>query len=407
MTAAFGIDRFAHVRAAIGHTLASELVGEVGERLRRLAPGLPMARLSGDQLGLAFTAVDLDAARSWIGAVQIALGQPLELDGAMVDVTLTVGLAAHRMHGSEPSVLMERAVIAMDQAREARAKLAIFDSEAYGDPAANLSLMSEMLGSMETGELYLHYQPKLDLRSGGVAGAEALVRWKHPKRGQLSPELFVGMAEETGHIRQLTDWVLARAIAQQAELAAAGRPLAISINVSGRLIGDLAFAEAALEMAAQAQAPLCFEITETAVIDNPALALEVIDRFAAAGIGVSIDDYGSGLSSLAYLKRIRANELKIDKAFILTMADSQRDALLVRSTIDLAHGLGLRVTAEGVETEMALALLTGMGCDLVQGYLTAKPMSFEALGDFLVTQAAEAAQPAQPAQPAPAPRRRA
>ncbi len=393
VTAAFGIDRYTQVRAAIGHTLASALVGEVGARLRNLGPGLPVARLAGDQIGLAFTAEDLDSARRWIAQLQTALEQPLELDGAKVDVTLTAGLAAHRMHGTEPSILIERAVIAMDQAREARAKLAVFDPEAYGDPAANLSLMSELLGAMETGELYLHYQPKLDLRSGAVAGAEALVRWKHPRRGQLSPELFVGMAEETGHIRQLTDWVLERAIAEQAYMAEAGQPLAISINVSGRLIGDPAFAEAALAMAATAQAPLCFEITETAVIDNPALALEAVDRFAAAGIGISIDDYGSGLSSLAYLKRIRANELKIDKAFILTMADSQRDALLVRSTIDLAHGLGLKVTAEGVETEMALALLTGMGCDQVQGYLTARPMAFGALGDFLVAHAIHNAQP--------------
>lgn len=408
VTAAFGLDRYGQVRAAIGHTLTSALLGEIGARLYRLAPGVPMARLAGDQVGIAFAAEDLDSARRWIGQLQSALERPLELDGAKVDVTLTAGLAAHRMHGIEPALLIERAVIAMDQAREARAKLAVFDAEAYGDPAANLSLMSEMLGAMETGELYLHYQPKLDLRGGGVAGAEALVRWRHPRRGQLPPDLFVAMAEETGHIRQLTDWVLARAIAEQAYMADAGQSLPISVNISGRLIGDVAFAESALAMAATAQAPLCFEITETAVIDNPALALEVIDRFAAAGIGISIDDYGSGLSSLAYLKRIRANELKIDKAFILTMADSQKDALLVRSTIDLAHGLGLKVTAEGVETEMALALLTGMGCDMVQGFLTARPMAFAALGDFLIAHALQNPKPAATASAqAPVPLRRA
>jgi diguanylate cyclase (GGDEF)-like protein len=391
VVAALGVDRFAHVRAAIGYGLASALVGEVGRRMQGLAPDAAVARLAGDQLGMVFASDDLDAARRQLAEIQAALEQPLELDGSKVDVTLTIGVAGHRIHGAEPAQLVERAVIAMDQAREVHAKLAAFDAEAYGDPSQNLSLMSDMLRAMGAGELYLHYQPKFDLRAGGVGGAEALVRWKHPTRGQISPELFVGMAEETGHIRQLTDWVLSRAIEEQAMLAEEGHRVPVSINVSGRLIGDPGFGEAALAMAAEARAPLCFEITETAVIDNPAMALEMIDRFAAAGIGVSIDDYGSGLSSLAYLKRIRANELKIDKAFVISMADSQRDALLVRSTIDLAHGLGLKVTAEGVETETALALLTGMGCDLAQGYLTARPMPLDQFSDFLKAQAGEAA----------------
>jgi EAL domain-containing protein (putative c-di-GMP-specific phosphodiesterase class I)/GGDEF domain-containing protein len=392
VAAAFGIDRFSQVRAAIGYALASALVGEVGSRMIAFAPDMPVARLVGDQLGLAFIADDLATARKWVSELQAALEQPLEVGGSKVDLTLSAGLAAHRIHGTDPAVLIERAVIAMDQARAARAKIAVFDSEAYGDPAANLSLMSDMLRAMETGELHLHYQPKFDLRGRKVAGVEALARWSHAARGPLSPELFVGMAEETGHIRQLTDWVLERAITEQGVLAGLGHVVPMSINVSGRLIGDRAFAAHALEMASRAKGPLVFEITETAVIDNPAEALETVDRLAAAGIGVSIDDYGSGLSSLAYLKRIRATELKIDKAFVLTMADSQKDALLVRSTIDLAHGLGMKVTAEGVETETALALLAGMGCDLVQGYLTGRPMSLEALGDFLIAQS-EAGKP--------------
>jgi EAL domain-containing protein (putative c-di-GMP-specific phosphodiesterase class I) len=157
----------------------------------------------------------------------------------------------------------------------------------------------------------------------------------------------------------------------------------MSVNISGRLVGDPEFAEACLMMAQAAVGELCLEITETAVIDNPALALQMIDRFVSAGLKISIDDYGSGLSSLAYLKQIRAHELKIDKAFVMGMAEGQKDTLLVRSTIDLAHSLGMRVTAEGVETEVAQALLAGMGCDLAQGYLIARPMPITDLLTFM------------------------
>jgi EAL domain-containing protein (putative c-di-GMP-specific phosphodiesterase class I) len=191
------------------------------------------------------------------------------------------------------------------------------------------------------------------------------------------------MAEETGHIGALTEWVLGRAIEEQALLRHSGHELAMSVNLSGRLLCDLDFAETALDMVRGAAGQVCFEITETAVIENPELALQVLGRFAQGGVKISIDDYGSGLSSLAYLKQIRADELKIDKAFVLKMDESQRDALLVRSTVDLAHSLGLRVTAEGVETDMALSLLAGMGCDLAQGYRIAKPMPLKDLLTFL------------------------
>ncbi len=177
--------------------------------------------------------------------------------------------------------------------------------------------------------------------------------------------------------------MLARALEEQALLRHDGHELTVSVNLSGRLLGDAGFAAVALEMLRGARGAMCFEITETAVIDNPQIGFKTIDRFKAAGIGISIDDYGSGLSSLAYLKQIRADELKIDKAFVLKIDESHRDALLVRSTIDLAHSLGLKVTAEGVETPTALSLLAGMGCDIAQGYLIARPMPLKELLMFL------------------------
>jgi EAL domain-containing protein (putative c-di-GMP-specific phosphodiesterase class I) len=205
------------------------------------------------------------------------------------------------------------------------------------------------------------------------------VRWRHPQRGAIAPDLFVPMAEQTAHIRALTDWVLAKSLEASTLLASAGWPISISVNVSGRVLGDRDFARHALQMIGRDNSGLCFEITETAVIDNPTAALENIDLFVANGVRISIDDYGSGLSSLAYLKQIKAHELKIDKVFIQNLARTQRDALLVRSTVDLAHSLGLKVTAEGVEDEPTFALLAAMGCDTAQGYFVSKPIAMNEL----------------------------
>lgn len=373
--AAIGVDRFAHVRGAIGYALAGALMHKLGARLARVAPNAPMARLSSDVLGVAFLAADDADARRRAAAIVHNLEQPVSLDGQVVDVNVTLGVAQPRGKDEAPSAMIERASVALDQARAARAKTTFFDEGAYGDPARNLSLMGEMRQALANGEMTLVHQPKYNFRTGRIDSAEVLVRWKHPIRGMISPDLFVPMAEETGHIRALTDWVLRQTIEEQKTLSAAGWPLALSINVSGRLIGDADFAQSTLEALRDIDHDICFEITETAIVDNPELALQNIELFAANGVRIAIDDYGSGLSSLGYLKQLPAHELKIDKLFVESITSSQRDALLVRSTIDLGHGLGLKVTAEGVETPAMFALLAAMGCDMAQGYLVARPCS--------------------------------
>jgi EAL domain-containing protein (putative c-di-GMP-specific phosphodiesterase class I)/GGDEF domain-containing protein len=381
--AALGVDRFAHVRGAIGYDLAADLVSEIGSTLKRSHGAARIARLSTDVLGIAFPAADLEEARSVVGEMQRALEAPMRLGDNTVDVSLTIGLASRPLTGERVRSLIERANIALDLARAGRQKLAVFDDTLYGDPSENLSMMSEMRQSILAGEMLLHHQPKYDLKLSAVTGVEALVRWRHPMRGLVPPDAFIAMAEETGHIRALTEWVIDQAIADQKVLCGHGLDLEMAINVSGRLLDDDGFAQAALARIKRAAAPICFEITETAVIERPDVALGIIDRFVAAGVKVAIDDYGTGLSSLAYLKQIRAHELKIDKSFVLAMASSQRDALLVRSTVDLAHGLGLTVTAEGVESPTALALLSAMGCDHAQGYLIARPLPLNELLTFM------------------------
>ncbi len=386
--AALGVDRFADMRGAIGHALFAELIAALGARVAQRDGGLRSARLSTAALGLAFSAPDPARALVFADEIRLALSEPLRLAENTVDVGLTVGVACCAHGADRVRSVIDRASVALDQAYHGRRVATLFDPAAYGDPVANLSLMSEMRRSIEDGHMVLYHQPKLDLRSRTVVATEALVRWIHPSRGFLPPDSFIGMAEETGHIRALTDWVLAQAIEDQRRLAAAGHLLDVSVNISGRLLGDAEFAETALEQIASAAGAICFEITETAVIENPQLALAIIERFALAGVAISIDDYGTGLSSLAYLKQIRANELKIDKSFVFAINESQRDALLVRSTIDLAHSLGLKVTAEGVETETALGLLSTMGCDLAQGYLIARPMPMDKLLEFMSAQTA-------------------
>ncbi|CAN5197484.1 EAL domain-containing protein [soil metagenome] len=377
--ALIGVDRFEIVRNAIGYDSMAQLLASLGARLSALTEGSSIARVGAGALGLSFQAED-DAEAFAIaeGICQAAEG-PIKLNGATVDVAVTAGLARAGKSLSSVDSTVDRAAIALDQARASRRRCGLFDAAAYGDPGGNLSLISELMTAVEVGDVWVAYQPKYDLRADAINGCEALMRWRHPRRGFVSPDLFIGMAEETGHIRPLTEWVIRRAIEDQRVMADAGHALTVSVNISGRLLSDADFADFALDEVATSGADLCFEITETAVIDNPELALSIIDRFAATGIGVSIDDYGSGLSSLAYLKRIKADELKIDKAFILTLDESSRDALLVKSTIDLAHSLGLNVVAEGVETPTALALLRGMGCDIDQGYLLGRPVALKDL----------------------------
>jgi EAL domain-containing protein (putative c-di-GMP-specific phosphodiesterase class I)/GGDEF domain-containing protein len=383
VVAALGIDRFTQLRGAIGYELFASLIGEVANRLAEQHPDSRIVRLSTAELGLAFRARHLQQACAQAAAFQSSLNAPLRLAENRIDVSLTVGLAIHGVGHERVASMVERANIALDQARASRLRIGVFDSGVYGDPAGNLSLMSEMLLAIDAGELAVAYQPKLDFRSRAVTGIEALVRWPNHHHGPLGPDIFVPMAEETGHIQALTEWVLVRAVADQAALRSAGHDITMSVNLSGRLLHERDFADKVLAIIGGAADRFCLEVTETAAMESPEIAMRSLGRYRAAGVSVAIDDYGSGLSSLAYLKNLPATELKIDKAFVLNIADSQRDSMLVRSTIDLGHSLGMQVTAEGVETETALSLLALMGCDAAQGYFIGRPMPLGELFEFL------------------------
>jgi EAL domain-containing protein (putative c-di-GMP-specific phosphodiesterase class I) len=302
--------------------------------------------------------------------------------GIDVDITFTIGLASLRDSDSA-SLLLEHASVALDAARRASISVNVFETSQDANLAGNLSLMSDMLRSIKTGEITNYYQPKYDLRSGRLVGVEALVRWHHPERGFVAPDLFIPVAEETGRIRELTLDVLSRAIRDQAWLADRGHKLDFAVNLSGRLLQDAEIIQTIIDIARPAAPRVSMEVTETAMMAYPEKAIALLQRFRSAGIGLSIDDYGTGLSSLAYLKNIPAAELKIDRSFVTHLDTCREDELLVRSTIALAHSLGLRVVAEGVESRRTLEILRSVECDLAQGYYLARPLPLARLAQLL------------------------
>ncbi|ABI76228.1 putative diguanylate cyclase [Hyphomonas neptunium ATCC 15444] len=377
--------RFRKVRASIGHAATAQAMKILAGRIQEFTGALPY-RINGADLGLIFEPGSRFATPEALTHIVGACSQPVMIEDASVDLMLCSGLAIPDAAEVRPLGLIDQAVIAADMAEANQAPSAAFDLARYGNPASTLSLMSEMLKATRDGGLSLHYQPKFSLKTNTVCGLEALIRWDHPQQGRIYPDTFIPLAEETGHIRQLTEWVVIQAIEDQRALRQNGYELPISVNISGRQLNEDSFALWAIGKIRSSGAKLCFEITETAVISDPDKALRLINLFRAAGISISIDDYGAGLSSLSYLKQIPAHELKIDKSFILTVEDGKSDQLMIQSTIDLAHAMGMSVVAEGVENERVVELLRAMGADTVQGYHISRPLTLETTLSFLRAQ---------------------
>jgi len=379
-----GIDRFSEIRSALGFEASATLLnevfrsvqGHVGTGFTSIVSGGVLAAIFSCKAGSTIDECTVDL-REQLNAAFLVQGNP-------IDVSVSMGVASL---GNEDSMsVLKRAMIALDQARASGVWRAEYDKNRYLQTSANLSLMGHLESALKKRQLSVEYQPKYDLRSGKPIGVEALVRWNDPDRGRIFPDLFIPLAEETGHIESLTEYVLMESIEAQRVIKEAGFDLKMSVNFSGRLVGNSKFSETAMRHIESAAGKFCLEITETAVMTNPDQGIAALQDFVDAGVEISIDDYGSGLSSLAYLKRLPAQELKIDKEFILEIDQSKRDAMLTRSTINLAHSLGMKVTAEGIESETAVALLNSMGCDIGQGYHLARPMPLERLMQFLNTE---------------------
>lgn len=379
VAAALSIERAKHLEAALGFDKLAQLKQAVAERIDESIAAEMIASAGLGVMLLILRSPSIAAALVDLEHVQARFADPILIDDLEIDIALTAGIATGRGGQS----VVKNAIVAIEQARADFVPRAVFDDARFASQGHNLSLMSCMLKAMTTGEMTLHYQPKLHLPSGEFRAAEALVRWNDGARGYVSPDLFIGLAEETGHIREFTVWSIEQVVADQKALIEAGHDLLLAVNVSGALISDDAFVQQAMEIADRAEGRICFEITETAAMRNPDAALANLKKWREAGIKLAIDDYGAGLSSLAYLRSLPSHELKLDRAFVQNVAKSQRDRMLVKSTADLAHALALEMTAEGVECEAGLAVLKMFGCDWAQGFVLSKARSLDSLIGFL------------------------
>lgn len=381
------LDRFREVNDTLGYAAGDEVLRQVAARVGSLLrPTEILARLGGDEFAILLPSGTAARAERVARDILKALETPLLLEEQPVDVGGSLGIAVHPEHGQDTDTLLRQADIAMSTAKSANAGHALYDPRLDDGRRSHLSLLGELRRAVERDELDLHYQPKLHLRTGRVRRVEALVRWHHPERGFVPPGEFIPFAERTGYIRQVTRWVIERAIRQAGEWARAGRDLAISANVSTRdLMGPdlVGLVTEALARHGTAADRLCLEITESGFMDDPTRALETLERLHALGVRLSVDDFGTGYSSLAYLKKLPVRELKIDRAFVMHMVTDRDDAVLVRSTIELGHTLGLEVVAEGVEDADSLAMLEALGCDEAQGYFISKPLALAAFERWL------------------------
>jgi len=383
------MDRFKTINDTLGHTVGDQALREVGVRLRHaLRDSDIVARLGGDEFGVLLATGDTEhAPRVVADKIRRALEKPLVVGGQTMDVMASIGIARFPEHGEDADALLRAADVAMYEAKRTKSPYAVYNSSHDERRREFLTLLGELRHAVDAGELELHYQPKVSLAGEHVSSVEALVRWRHPKRGLVPPADFIPFAEQTGYIGEITRWVLGRAIEQCGRWQVEGSRVRMCVNVSARDLrqGDelVQFVSARLAAAQLAAGMLCLEITESALMEDPAMAQATLRMLRELGVATSIDDYGTGYSSLAYIKQLAVNELKIDRGFVAGMEADGRNAAIVRSTIELGHNLGLTVVAEGVETEHELAELRRFGCDAAQGYLFARPMSAAALERWL------------------------
>lgn len=375
------IDRFAQINNALGHLVGDRLLQEMAQRLLAMVAGKHLvARLGGDEFALLIKEVDyfniLDNAQELLGQLR----KPIELDGQRLDVEGSLGIAIFPEDGNNSSLLMRRAGMAMRHAKRRRDGFAFACKIADESPHEQLALIGEMRDALINEEFVAFFQPKLELASGLVKGAEALLRWQHPTRGLVPPGRFIPFAEQTGFIREITPWLLAHVICQAASWHREGHDIVTSVNLSTLDLTSPDLVPKVIKSLQENTLPaqlLCLEVTESALMDDPDIALQHLKELASLGVKLSIDDYGSGQASLAYVKNLPVHELKIDRIFVSGVDQHFRNAAIVRSTILLCQELGLSVVAEGAETQEELAWLRANHCDTVQGYVVAKPMPAE------------------------------
>ncbi|MEU7279391.1 bifunctional diguanylate cyclase/phosphodiesterase [Streptomyces sp. NPDC045431] len=372
------LDRFRSVNDTLGHLAGDRLLLQIADRLRLALPrGAEAARLGGDEFAVLLPTADSTTSAQRV-ARQLAaeLSSPLDLDGLTLVLEASAGVAVFPDHARDAEGLLQRADVAMYQAKRDRTGVEVYESKRDSNTPDRLGLLGDLRRALDAGEVELHYQPKVGF-DGHVAGLEALVRWVHPERGRVPPDEFIAIAESSGLMPHLTEYVLETALGQVAKWRAQGLEVPVAVNVSPRDVHSPGFAGAVAARLARHGVPagsLQLEITEHVLLEDPQRAADTLAGLTGHGVKMSLDDFGTGYSSLVHLRRLPVSELKIDRSFVARLAVDNEDAEIVRCTVDLAHSLGLLVVAEGVEDDETWERLRDLGCDAVQGWLVAAAM---------------------------------
>jgi diguanylate cyclase (GGDEF)-like protein len=382
------LDHFKEINDTLGHHIGDQVIEAAADRLSAaLGVNAMVCRLGGDEFAVLVPDIEPTAVLIVAHIALRTLGAPLTADGVRIDVGASIGVAVAPEHGLDVSTLLRRADVALYTAKEERNAVRLYSLDDDRNTVERLELLGDLRGAIEHGEVVVHYQPKISALTGSVIGVEALARWQHPERGLIMPDDFINLAEHTGLLSLLTASVLATALADLRRWRTVEPALTVAVNVAPAQLNDREFPESvwvALHRAGVPAAALTLEVTENGVMASSGRVRQVLDDLRSMGVQLSIDDFGSGSTSLSYLGRLPLNELKIDKSFVIGLGDPVNHAI-VRSTIELGHNLGMQVVAEGVETLDVWQELQMLGCDVLQGFVIARPLTELAMTSSLAT----------------------
>ncbi|HLF86416.1 MAG TPA: EAL domain-containing protein, partial [Nitrospiria bacterium] len=377
------LDHFKDINDTLGHHQGDSILASIADRLKNIFTDTgTVSRLGGDDFTVILPGADVETVSLFVDKITKSLDEPFLIGDIPLNTTACIGVSFFPGHGEDTHTLLRRADIALHEARKQGINWAIYSPEYDKCSSGHLALIGALRHAIDSNQMFLLYQPKIDLKTNKTIDAEALVRWQHPTRGVIPPDQFIFLAEHSGLIKQLTLWVLSEALRQSRGWQEAGRDLSVAVNLSVRSLQAPMFLEQITGLLSTWGVPpirLRLEITESVIMSDPELAMEIITQLTLMGVRFSIDDFGTGYSSLKYLQRLSVDEIKIDKSFIINMLTDEDSLKIVRSTIELAHSLGLKVVAEGVESKEILNELTSLGCDAAQGYFISRPISHEDL----------------------------
>ncbi|MBN4082267.1 bifunctional diguanylate cyclase/phosphodiesterase [Mariprofundus ferrooxydans] len=381
------INNFKHVNDTLGHQAGDLVLREVAERLGcSLRASDVLARLGGDEFVILLFNNDAQEAEKVAIKLQQSLNQPLECEGSVLSLEASIGISEFPDHGDNLNDLMRRADVAMHYAKKRDLKTAIYNVMQDKNSVERMSLLKELTHAIKSDGMELYYQPQVQMDGHERLSVEALIRWNHPQRGMVFPDQFIPLAEDSGLIIPMTWWVLKTAMKQCVKWHKSALPVNVSVNISANFLQEENLVQRVTKLVNKYQLPnhvFALEITENTLMDDPHQASKTLIELNKMHIDVSIDDFGTGYSSLAYLKHLEVDELKIDRSFIMGMNEYKNDSVIVHTVINMAHSMGLRVVAEGVETRDDWDRLAEMGCDFIQGYLISRPKPVDEISEWL------------------------